>query len=124
MATPKEIEAQAQLVEVLSRETDGINDVIQSVSNINNFTVVCLCNADLIDNLISQLQYVRGIVGEDPLHEAVLIINSGNEPVLTSTEQPNAVGNHLKSVFLPAALGTKQAQRDIAIDQLKSMSDE
>lgn len=124
MATAKEIEVKSQEVEVLSREADGTQDLITSVTGITTFEVVCLVNGDRIDTLIEELEAAKELINGDPLHEAALIVNIENEVTLISKGQVDAVGNHLKNVFLPAALTAKESERDAAIDELVALKDE
>ena len=125
MATSQQILDQATLVEVLSREVDGANDLISSIAPIDTWTVVCFVLKGQIDDLINDLQAAKNLVNGDPLRQGVLIFNtSQNNTVAISTEQVDAVGDHLKTVFLPAARDSATLQRDTAIDTLNDLKNE
>ena len=124
MATAQEIETQAALVEVLSRETEGIEGLITAISTIDNWTTICLVRRDLIDSLIERLQAAKDRPNSDPLKEAFLLFNTSEGNIVDiADEQIDGVGDHLKAVFMPAALTAKTSERDAAIDLLKDMRD-
>ena len=125
MATSQQILDQATLVEVLSREVDGANDLISSIASIDTWTVVCFVLKGQIDSLINDLQAAKNLVNGDPLRQGVLIFNTSQDNTIAiSTNQVDAVGDHLKGVFLPAARDSATLQRDAAIDTLNDLKNE
>lgn len=124
MATAQEIQDQAAVVAVKSREVRGTLDLISAVSSVDQFTCVCLVNKAQIPFLIENLKKAQLLLQEmdgDPLAEGALLFNTGNEPETINKSVTDAVGNHLKAVFLPAALAAKQAERDAAVATLSQM---
>lgn len=124
MATSSEIEEQAKVVEIKSREVHGIDELESAVSSIDVFEVVCLVQKTRIDSLIQELEQAKNAVNGDELRQGVLVINTGNDVVLVSEGQIDAVGNHLKNVFLPAARSQAELERDAAITELNDMINE
>ena len=124
METPQQIEEQAQLVEVLSRESEGIDSLISSITGIDTWTNILFVKRSDIDNIISRLTEAKNRPNGDPLKEAVLLFNTDQGNILDiSDNQIDSVGDHLKDVFLPSALDAKILERNIAIDLLKDMRD-
>lgn len=126
-ATPEEIQNQANIVATKSREVRGTDELISAVANIDTFTCVCLVNKAQIPILIENLKAAQDLlnsVPNDPLAQGALLFNTGNDTETISAEVTNEVGNHLKAVFLPAALQAKQADRDAAVVTLSQMINE